>query len=154
MLLAIGRRLTIDPAAYPLTLVIRLDTDNRPECGVRSGTHAGFDREEEMNQPMPRFNVPSDDGMEYGNLGLYDFVIDRPERRAQEHQVLAYHYAIVGWDNSVYVQHQDIWRMTLNETQGGWDVAIHRPGSNGLTLILPDYQPGWIQRTGAVPLPP
>jgi hypothetical protein len=147
MLLVLGHRFTVNPAEYAGTLAIRLDTDNRPECGVRSGNHAGFYPEEE-NQPMPRFNVPS-----YGlNLGLYDFVIDRPERRARKNQILAYHYVVQGWDNGVYVQHQDIWRLTLSETSDDWSIAIHRPWVNGLDLILPDYEPGWIRQTGASPV--
>ena len=63
--------------------------------------------------------------------------------------MLQYHYVALGWDGGVYVQHPSVWTLTLVERTDGWDVSVGRPGMNGFTLILPDYEPGWIQRTGA-----
>lgn len=152
MLLDLGLRFVINPTLYVGTLAIRLETDNRPECGVWSGRHAGF-TEEEGNQRMPRFHLVDESPMtatvDYDSLGFYDFVIDRLEPRARENQLLQYHYVALGWDGGVYVQHPAVWTLTLTERTDGWDVSIGRPGWTGLTLILPDYQPGWIQRTGA-----
>jgi len=149
MLLDFSLRFVINPAAYPGTLAIRLNTDDRPGCGVRSGRHDGFTREE-GDQPLPRFRLPLEPGEEdYGAMGMYDFVIDRPEGRAGTDQSLRYHYVATGWDNAVYSGYPDVWLLTLCELPTGWHVAVGRPGTNGFDLILPDYEPGWIQRTGA-----
>lgn len=153
MLIDLGLRFIVNPALYVGTLAVRLNTDNRPECGVFSGVHDGFE-EDEQNQPMPHFTLLDGDSvmgatMNFDDLGMYDFIIDRPVSRAQEHQVRRYNYVVRGWNNGVYYEHQDIWVLVLQEMTSGWDVGIHRPGMNGFTLILPDYQPGFLRRTNA-----
>jgi hypothetical protein len=157
MLLDLSLRFVINPSLYEGTLAIRLETDNRPECGVFAGEHAAFPAEEN-HRAMPRFHQVLEPNQEaegqsspidLAELGFYDFVVDRPESRAQLNQVLRYHYVVVGWTNGVYIQHQSVWTLTLCEFFSGWHVSISRPGWMGLDLVLPDYQPGWIQRTGA-----
>ena len=99
---------------------------------------------------MPRFRIPPEPGEEdYGDFGMYDFLIDRPEGRAGTDKSLRYHYVATGWSNAVYSGYHDVWLLTLCELPTGWHVAVGRPGTNGFDLILPDYEPGWIQRTGA-----
>ena len=142
MLIDLLTRPTIDPTIHPGTLVVRIQTDNRPECGVFAGRHAGFTPDEE-GKAMPRIGVGA-----YCDLGIFDFVVDRPGRNAREHQILRYNYLVIGWDNAVYVQHQDIWHLTLQELSDGWSVSLNQPNSGGFTLILSDYEPGWMARTG------
>jgi hypothetical protein len=143
MLLDLSLRTIIDPTEYPSTLAVRLSTDNRPECGVFSGENRYFSPDEEC-RPMPRF-TPDLGG---GELGFYDYVIDRPVARATENQTLQYHYVAMGWDSGPYAQYPLVWLLVLQELSDGWDISVSRPESKGFTLILPDYQPGWIQRTG------
>ena len=143
MLIDLITRPTIDPTIHPGTLVVRLQTDNRPECGVFAGRHADLTREEE-GKPVPRILVGA-----YQDLGIFDFVVDRPEKRiAHENQILRYHYLVIGWDQSVFVEHQEIWHLTLQELSDGWSLSINQPNSGGFNLILPDYEPGWMTRTG------
>lgn len=152
MLLDLTQPCVINPSEYVGTLAIRLQTDNRPECGVFSGQHEGFEPAEE-NQRMPHFTLmdgaPMGASLNFDDLGMYDFILDRPVARAEEHQMLRYSYVVRGWDSAVYVQYQDIWLVTLQELSDGWSVALGRPGQNGFRIILPDYEPGFIARTGA-----
>jgi hypothetical protein len=152
MLLDLGLRFVINPSEYVGTLTIRLETDDRPGCGVRSGRHHGF-TQEEGDQPMPRFRIPPEPGEEdYGDFGMYDFLIDRPEGRAGTDKSLRYHYVATGWSNAVYSGYHDVWLLTLCELPTGWHVAVGRPGTNGFDLILPDYEPGWLDRSGVLPI--
>lgn len=138
MLIDLGLRLVVSPSEYVGTLAIRLQTDDLPGYGLRSGQHAGF-RPGEGNQDVPGIPVgPPDDVLP----GVWDYVIDLP-RRVQENQVLTYHYVAQGRGSGVYVQYPDVWLLQVTESSSaGWDVAVHRPGHYGFTLILPDYRPG------------
>lgn len=147
MLLDLGLRLVVNPSEYVGTLAIRLTTDDLPGYGLRSGQHAGF-QPGEGNQDVPRRPVP---GLDHEEVypGVWDYVIDLP-RRVQENQVLSYHYVAQGQGSGVYVQYPDIWLLQVTEASGsGWDVSIHRPGHFGFTLILPDYEPGYLGRVAA-----
>ena len=148
--------LVVNPSLYVGTLGIRMQTGDHPQCGVRSGRHNGFRAEWEMNQPMPRFQIPAEpadvaNGVpSWEGLGFYDYVIDRPETRAGEHMRLEYNYVVTAWHDVVYSEgYPDVWTLALHETTEGWDAHFGRIGTYGLTLILPDYEPGWIQRTNA-----
>jgi len=150
MLLNLSLGLIIDPSAYPSTLAVRLETDNRSDCGVRSGRHEGFKDEAEMDQPMPRVVVP-DDKQGYGlsDIGIFDYIIDRPAKLARAQQALRYSYVVTGHNNGVYYDCPDVHVLVLIETQDDWHVAFGRPrDTQGFRLILPDYEPGWFARTG------
>jgi hypothetical protein len=145
MLIDLIQRLTINPSQYPTTLVVRLDTNNRPECGVFAGSMCGFDPAEE-GLLVPQILTEDDE------VGFHDYIIDRPRGNVQEHQSLRYYYAVVGWSNSVYVQMPVAWELTFIEEYGEkgtqWSAAFAPVTGLGLTLVLPDYTPGYRARNG------
>ena len=155
MLITYDISLVIRPADYCGTLAVRLQTDDEPGFGVLSGRNGGFgmDHEDEQNVWMPRFPPPPEEGEEQADqdtiraAGMYDYVIDRPGRRTRPHQVLAYSYVVTGKGNGVYYDFPDVHVLTLIERQDSWHIHFGRPHGQGFTLMLPDYEPGWLHRT-------
>lgn len=126
---------TIDPAAYPTTLAIavtvREGQEHEQKYGLFAGQHADMDLAEEEGCRCP---VVEDLG--YSQLV---FVLDRPESRLRPSCVERYHYVVLGWKEGVYVQMPVAWALTLSESsREGWKVYV-----NGVTVCLPDYEPGW-----------
>ena len=151
MLLNLTGFVHLDPMVYPTTLAIRIETDDSPDCGVRSGRHDGFDVPGEMGQVMPRLLLPDDETE--GLCGFYDYVIDRPAKRCPKEQIRRYHYVVTGKGQGVYYEFPDVYIVTLNERHDRWSCTVGRPrASGGFELELPDYEPGWFARTGKKPL--
>lgn len=151
MLLDLMLGTSLNPGAYPTTLAVRISTDNRPECGVRTGKNDGFRNKDEMDRPVPRVRVPPD-REEYGlsDCGYYDFILDRPEKCCPEQQVRRYHYVVTGHGNGVYYDYPEVYIVTLEEQHDNWSCCLGRPyQTGGIRIVLPDYEPGWFARTGA-----
>lgn len=138
---------TIDPSAYPTTLAVAVTTRGRSDCGVFAG------KEERFSPDETEKLVPSlDEDDEYGGQV---FILDRPailERgEAQEHLVRRWHYAAIGWDNGVYVEHPYVYGLTLEEVINVaddivWSVTLLDPTFPRFHLILEDYVPGALAR--------
>ncbi len=144
MLLSLDLRTLLDSTQYLGTLVVRLETDNRPECGVFSGRGAGFgfDNEAETNQRMPHIAAPLQDELtNYAEVGIFDFVIDRPARQAKKNQINVFHYIATAWHDDVYYECAKTTVLRLTESYDGFTLSF-----NGLDVVLPDYEPGWLQR--------
>lgn len=129
---------------YPSTLVVDLYTDNRPECGVFSGRHCGFELPEEMEQRMPTLQEAF-----YDDASYQRFVIDRPRSCVPVGQMRSYHYAVIGWDSGVYLAHPEVHTLVLFETwseQGvDWHVAVVGQRMH-FSISLDHYQPGAVAR--------
>jgi hypothetical protein len=151
MLIDLCLPLTLNPYEYPTTLAIRLETDNRPECGVFAGRHTDFSRNEE-GKTVPLID---DDG-----TGRKTFILDRDGDRGSGRLCRTWHYAAVGWTDGIYVDHPYVYTLTLREYAGNdadglekyfWAVSVSR--TNPLfQLLLPDYEPDAVARGVAFPI--
>lgn len=147
MLIDLSRHgpLTINPLEYRTTLAVRIDTDDRPECGVFAGKHTDFERHEEG------MLVPIIDNDDMGT-GCKTFSLDRPKRGdSRRSWCRSWHYAAIGWDSGIYIEHPYVYQLTLKEHDEGpenyfWAVFISMHRGSGFTLILPDYEPGALAR--------
>jgi hypothetical protein len=135
--------LTIDPSQYPTTLTVRIDTGNRPDCGVFAGKNLQFARHE-VNKLVPC--IEDDDGTRV-------YLLDRPESQAKDHVMARWDYAAIGWEGDVYVEHPYVWTLTLQELNHGpfpgpsrWHISFSQNHDPAMTLILLDYKPGALAR--------
>jgi len=162
---------TIHVGRYPTTLAILLDTGGhpteprgRPECGLFTGRDRTF-RELEREVRCPEIVPEEDRGREPGyeprlaDSGVHLYLLDRPETQAQINQTLQYHYLAVTWENALDVAYSRAVVIGLTES-GGTHMPEHQNlypdeapswwlhiGGIG-TIILDDYQPGYLTRTG------
>jgi len=149
--------LTIDPSEYPTTLAIRLSVFNGDDhgfTGIRQGRHDPFlDHEREQPVPLHR-NEDVDEshpdlflpGSQIPFRGLY--ILDRPPFEGEPHlSYYRWYYAAIGFDLGVYVSRPYSYEIILQccESQGSmlWSVSLDNSDMRHLSVILPDYQPGW-----------
>jgi hypothetical protein len=138
MLVDLSGPITINPFEYPTTLAVRLDTDNRSQCGVFAGKHTDFsDHEEGKLLPV----IDDDDS------GRKTFVLDRPERETREQIYRRWDYVAIGWINEIHIEFPDAYRLTLAEHDNGpenhfWAITV----TTRFTLLLSDYEPGALAR--------
>jgi hypothetical protein len=129
--------ITIDPEQYPTTLVIAIDAPtDREDCGVFAGRYDFPESEREKIVP----EVKEED------FGLRFFLLDRPEHKMEEHQILRWYYAAIGWDNDVYVSRPYAHEIALEELYSDagspiWSVMVDGPRTQ-FRIMLPDYKPG------------
>lgn len=140
--------LTINPFEYVTSLAVQLDTDDRPECGVFAGKHTDFAEHEECKI------VPVVDDTE---TGCKTFLLDRPERGNRLHIVRRWHYAAIGWESGVYLEHPYAYELILQEHNGGpenyfWVFSVNMNMVPCFRLILSDYEPGALAREAAAAL--
>jgi hypothetical protein len=83
--------------------------------------------------------------------GGQTFILDRPERGSQVHMIRRWHYAAIGWDSGVYVEHPYAYAITLEEQNHDaenyfWAVSVLENLLPRFHLILADYEPGALAR--------
>jgi len=132
---------TLNPLEYPTTLAVRLETGERPACGVFAGRNMDF--------------APHEEGELVALVGDAEgcrtFLLDRPERGHHRGCSRYWYYVAIGWRSDVYIEHPYVYAMTLQEHDGGpdnyfWAVRVSTGESSRFTLILPDYEPGALAR--------
>ena len=144
MLIDLCLPLTINPLEYPTTIAIRVETDDRPDCGVFAGRHTDFARDEEGKK------VPLVDADESGRQ---TFLLDR-EPGPEGSLCRRWHYSAIGWQDAIYVDQFCTYTLTLQEYASSdvdgretlhWAVSV--ASSHPLFhLLLPDYEPGALAR--------
>jgi hypothetical protein len=139
------------PHLYPCTLVVEVRTDNQSSCGVFSGRHGGFESKLEMDQPMPRIHWEAEEDESAIGTGTHRFLIDRPARVGQDHQLRIFHYAVVSWVSSPYLAFSSVHKLVLSEQRGfrsgesEWEVQIDGPLIKA-TVCLGQYLPEALKR--------
>jgi hypothetical protein len=120
-----------DPVQYPGRLLVCLNTDDRPECGVFSGTDCNFDAGDKK-QRMQTIEHP-----EFSGEGLEVFEIVR-HPRAPLNQIRQYHYGAISWKYGGYLSYPTGQELVLTEHNSSeehfWTVHFA-----GVQVLLPDY---------------
>lgn len=136
----------IEPSKFPTTLVVEVDApDDHPECGIFAGHTPNSFAEHEKGQKVQLIGREEDPDVKL-------FVLDRPEPSPQRNHTRRWHYAVIGWDNGVYVQVPYVHTLILQEHNNEeehdnfWSVSISSARNLGFIIILPDYEPGALAR--------
>lgn len=131
MLIRLYDRHLLDQSQFPGRLVIELDCGlpPRPECGIFSGQHDGFEHEEEMNQRIP--GVPT--SADFACFVWFEIVAPN---RPRPNQLQRYHYVAITWNDRVYVSYPVATEFLLENHESEWYLYIE-----GFTIALPDYSP-------------
>ncbi len=136
MLIRLFSQVCLSFTEYPGQLVIHMNTDNREDCGVFSGRHAGFTSPEEMNQRMPTLPQDSDDI----GTGFMKFVITRDPIVSPHPTSRTYPYLITQRESGVYLSYLKSKELILTETTHTDNQATEwYMYFNGSTILLPDY---------------
>lgn len=109
---------TLNPYFAPWRLLISVETDNRPECGVFSGRHAGFRDVALMNKRQPLVEDDLDESLQGEGFETFE-IKDLP--RPSGNQVWQYHFVIISWKTAVYVEYPEAKELIVTlEEAGGW----------------------------------
>lgn len=117
-MLVLDYNAVLNPYFAPWRLLISVETDGRPECGVFSGRHAGFRDAELMDKRQPLVEEDFDESLQ--GEGFETFEI-RGLQRPPENQIWQYHFVIISWKTAVYVEYPEAKELTVTlESEGGW----------------------------------
>ncbi len=168
--LSVPGRAVINPAGYPTTIAIYLDSgftdEHHPEVGLfcSEATNPSGIRQPEIVPEADRGRHPLEPTFQ--DTGMHLYLLDRPERLVGMNHVHHHHYLATTWKNSAYVTHPVTTEIVLIETgpshvedddlrrhlnipdlAGMWSLSF-----DNICLMLPDYEPGYLTRTPNVQL--
>lgn len=112
----------VEPSEEPGRLLVCVNTDGRPDCGVFAGRHAGLRGTEIEGKRMPT--------VEHGDWsggGLEVFEISGLPTPG-EGESLQFHFAVVSWRSHVYCQFPEGEELVVSASRTCWRINLRGVG--------------------------